>query len=652
MSSSATPRHDLWIFAFLALVCTAVFFSYRLGLPGDFVFDDHPNLQELSAHGGVQDLDRLKRYLDESFAGPTGRPVSMLTFLIDARQWPADPGRLKYKNILLHILNGLLLFAWLKLALEQARLGWSRLEILWGSALTAALWLAHPLQVSTVLYVIQRMAELSTLFVFLGLLGYLAGRRLLATEPRRGYALMSLSVIVCTALATFSKENGALLPVLVLALEYTLLSRSASRPAWKWRAVFLWLPGIAIAGYLIRTGLQDPTHVLAMRGFTPVERLLTETRILVDYLYQWFVPHPTTLGLFRDDVQPSHSLTAPITTAYASAFILALLAAAASLRKRAPLFSAAVLFFFTGHLIESTVVPLELYFEHRNYLPAALLFLPVAGGLVRLHARHPQWARLATTTAVLGLLGMLAFRAEAWGDRTRLYLHWAERNPGSARAQLAASNVLQKTVNSAAATELLQRAAQRHPESLTIRLQLLRLLARNARHIDPALLDQVIHNARRGRLHSESILAAQRLTTDVLSGGTRTIQPQWLIQLWQAMAENPNNRVTGTFTARIEHETGRVYAYLEETERALEHFDLSLDKSPRVEAAIMQAAVLATYEQYCPALERLQRAESLLDTDREAALRRPYYLKEIQRLNEIMGLDAARAGQQCAGGHA
>jgi tetratricopeptide (TPR) repeat protein len=43
-----------------------------------------------------------------------------------------------------------------------------------------------------------------------------------------------------------------------------------------------------------------------------------------------------------------------------------------------------VLFFFLNHAIESTVFPLELIFEHRNYLPSLFLFLPIASYLVLL----------------------------------------------------------------------------------------------------------------------------------------------------------------------------------------------------------------------------------------------------------------------------
>jgi tetratricopeptide (TPR) repeat protein len=46
--------------------------------------------------------------------------------------------------------------------------------------------------------------------------------------------------------------------------------------------------------------------------------------------------------------------------------------------RKAPLIAYSILFFFINHIIEGSVIPLELVFEHRNYLPSAFVFVPVA----------------------------------------------------------------------------------------------------------------------------------------------------------------------------------------------------------------------------------------------------------------------------------
>ena len=68
----------------------------------------------------------------------------------------------------------------------------------------------------------------------------------------------------------------------------------------------------------------------------------------------------------------------------------------------------ALLFFFLNHIIESTVLPLELIFEHRNYLPAMFLFLPIAAGLQGLYDNCAFKKRPVMAGALAGLLAAFA----------------------------------------------------------------------------------------------------------------------------------------------------------------------------------------------------------------------------------------------------
>lgn len=118
-------------------------------------------------------------------------------------------------------------------------------KIAWIALLTAGFWLLHPLMLSTTLYVIQRMAQLPLLFSLLAIIGYFKGRGLLAVYPIKAYLIMTLSIGLGTILATFSKENGALLPLLILVIEFCNPNKNY-KPMWQWRAVCLWLPSLAI----------------------------------------------------------------------------------------------------------------------------------------------------------------------------------------------------------------------------------------------------------------------------------------------------------------------------------------------------------------------------------------------------------------------
>ena len=87
----------------------------------------------------------------------------------------------KVVNLVLHLICGWVLFITVALLLRiMADSNLTQLnstEQFYTAAVTSALWILHPLHVSTVLYSVQRMAILATLFSLLGIYFYLAMRR-------------------------------------------------------------------------------------------------------------------------------------------------------------------------------------------------------------------------------------------------------------------------------------------------------------------------------------------------------------------------------------------------------------------------------------------------------------------------------------------
>jgi len=264
-------------------------------------------------------------------AGPAGRPISMATFLLDREAWPDDPARFKRTNVLLHLLCGLLL-GWLALQCARAlKLGAERAS--WLATLASGLWLLHPLWVSTTLYVVQRMTILSALFQLAGLTAYVAQRRRLAAveASQIPVRLTALAAILgsFTILAFLCKENGALLPLLALVLEVTVLRNVSVGPSPKWFRAWaltvLGTPAIAIVGYLVHVAVTAGTQSISYRGFTIAERALTECRILAQYLWAIIVPRLETTGIYHDDVPVSTGLLHPPTTAASLLLIVLLL---------------------------------------------------------------------------------------------------------------------------------------------------------------------------------------------------------------------------------------------------------------------------------------------------------------------------------------
>jgi hypothetical protein len=326
--------------SFLLVLCLS-FSVYSIGLKGNFLFDDYPNLQDLGTYGVIDSWDKVKAFVSNGFAGPTGRPVSLASFLIDANTWPADPFSFKYTNLMIHLLNGLLLF-WSTLLLLQYY-KYKSDQATWMAVVAASVWVLHPYFVSTTLYVVQRMAQLALLFSLVGIIGYLKGCLVIHYQPRKAYALMTIFLVLGTLLATFSKENGALLPLLILVIEFCNPHKN-NKPIWQWRAIFLWLPSLAIV-MLLAKYITFSDNPWPNRNFNMIERLYSEARIVTEYLYNLFIPQIELKGLYQDGFLVSKSITQPISTLYSIFFLFILLSSAFYLRKNYPLYALAVLFF-------------------------------------------------------------------------------------------------------------------------------------------------------------------------------------------------------------------------------------------------------------------------------------------------------------------
>ncbi|MDA3877249.1 MAG: hypothetical protein PF483_09185, partial [Halothiobacillus sp.] len=248
-------RTDWKVWTTGVVLLALAYMIYMPGLSGAFLFDDLSNLNPLGETGPIRHAWQAWAWITSGFAGPTGRPIALASFLLDTNTWPTPPEVFKQTNVIIHLINGFFL-AGLSHALARG-LGVSARRASWVAILAAGFWLLHPFWISTTLYIIQRMAMLAALFVFAGLWSYVHGRlQLQAGKPISAYVWMSLGLGVCTLLATFSKENGALLPLLAWVIEVFVFDtegRAAQQTGrgfiW-WRRLFVMLPSLLLLGYL------------------------------------------------------------------------------------------------------------------------------------------------------------------------------------------------------------------------------------------------------------------------------------------------------------------------------------------------------------------------------------------------------------------
>lgn len=484
------------------LACGLIFFAvlgavlllYLPGLSGSFLFDDFSNLEGLKDLGSDPPLSQLLQFLSHGISSPSGRPISLATFALQAADWPESPEAFLRVNLLIHLLNGALLFwSFLILGRLLQMPGRSSLYI---PLVAATLWLVAPIQASAVLYVVQRMTELSATFVFSGLLLYLTGREAAATgkNPRIAAAWMSLGLFWGTGLGALAKENAALMPLLVVVLEFTLLAR-VPRPAfWRtWAGVFLALPVAALVAYLlIKTSLLADGY--ALREFTAWQRLMTEARVLFLYLHKLLLPWPSAIRLLYDDFPASASLMQPWTTLASVLALTGLVGLALRLRKAAPWFAFAVFWFLAAHLLESTVLPLELVFEHRNYQAAAGVWFGVAAALSmawnQASGVHFRAVLAAFLAAYLALLSVVLWQISVlWGRPFEMAARWSERQPDSKRARTEFIGALAGRGYPLEAAKIAEDAARHWPDDALFHFTIMQLACPDPRIELPPLAE-------------------------------------------------------------------------------------------------------------------------------------------------------------------
>lgn len=438
-----------WMLSTLALLCML---AYAAGLSGGFQFDDYPNIVNNSALRtiGHAPADWLAIALSSDTTA-LRRPLSMLSFGLNVAWFGMHPLAFKLVNLLIHLLNGALIYAVGRrlarhlLGDDSRHPGITPENI---ALLAAGLWLLHPLNVSGVLYIVQRMNELAVLFTLAGLLCYAEGReRMLRGE--HGLRLALGGLLCFGLLAVLSKENGALIVAYALVIEATCYRFTTPRHHENavLKAFFFLSVALPIALFLAYLALHSHwlPNSYAVRNFTLYQRLLSEARILCDYLLWIFVPVPAWMGLFHDDIATSTGLLSPWTTLPSVVFLIALIAAAWKWRRSSPGLAFAVAWFLIGQSMESTILPLELVFEHRNYLPMAGLLLGVVCLLASWIPR--QWpARtlgIACAALLLGMAGLTAVRAASWGGSALSQaLAEVQHHPDSSRTQYEAGRAI------------------------------------------------------------------------------------------------------------------------------------------------------------------------------------------------------------------
>jgi len=585
------PPSGRFIFGALLLVLVALTVCiYWPGTHGGYVLDDYANIVGNSAvHVRSLTLPNLLGAAFSTQSGPLDRPLSLVSFALNEYFWGPAPYSMKVTNIIIHCVNGLLVYAVaIQLLLAYRR---QREEVLsentarWTALAVTAAWLLLPINLTSVLYVVQRMTSLSGTFVLAAVALYLSGRvRMLDERP--GLWMIWAGTVVFGGLAVLAKESGALLPVYLLVIEGTLF-RFARADGTRDRRLYIFflltllVPGLAGLAWQLPhiPGLFAHTS----RPFTLAQRLLTEPRVVVDYIAWSLAPTLGTLSLYHDNFPLSKSLLNPPSTLLAILVILLLLGLAVTQRRKRPLLSFGIFWFFAGQLLTATVFNLELVFEHRNYLPSLGLVLALFSIIL---LEPPTRLIKARASLVVGLIVMYALitfiRAETWANPIRYSVIEAAAHPESPRATYELGRtylVLAKTPHSPffpLAVKALEHAMIVPGSSILPEQGLLWLYARFHKPIPAVWWQSADRKLARARVSAQDKNALASLVNCQLAGECDFPKPQMMKLLHTALNNNPDNPEVITIDANY------VLNVLREPEQARALMLLTIKKAPKV----------------------------------------------------------------------
>ncbi|MFH1216149.1 MAG: hypothetical protein V1706_06585 [Pseudomonadota bacterium] len=412
----------------LSLCSVLVFFLYGNTLTGEFLFDDLrliPNnpairLQELTLGGLAK-------------AAFTTRPVAMVSFALNYYFHQYAVAGYHVVNILIHIATGIFLYFFIKSTINlpslKDRYGHNRYLAL----VVALVWMVNPLHTQTVSYIVQRMNGLAAMFYILSMLCYVQARIADGQPVKR--TLLSACCGLSALFALGSKEIAATLPFFILLYEWFFFQEMSRK--WLRTASFILAAILVATGALFFLFPQFLPAGILTKGYEPYpftmgQRLLTESRVVMLYLGLLFFPHPSRLNLDYD-FPVSYSLFQPSTTFLSILCILSLILVAVCIASREPLLSYCILWFFGNLVIESTVIPLDLVFEQRTYLPSMLVILLVVLLVERFWRVYPLPKLIAFFLVVAVCSFWTVERNRDWSNALTMMIDNAEKSPDKAR---------------------------------------------------------------------------------------------------------------------------------------------------------------------------------------------------------------------------
>ena len=550
-----TKAFNLFVIISLLATLGLTLAIYWQGLSGPFLLDDFTNITP----NYVDDFDKdeILYVVTHNTSGVLGRPASVLSLLVSGIVHGPVPWGYKYHNLMLHLLNGLLILWILFRLLPHFNLQLTQQKIYFIAGATAACWLIHPLMLSTVLYSVQRMAELSSFFTLTALLSYIFARESAPESSIRHYFLAYILFPLFLMLSLLSKENGSLIPFYLLAIEFTayrfrFTNRQARNKVLIFLGLFAALP-ILLGGVYVLTHLDSLLNY-STRDFTLPERLMTQLHVVAFYIKLILLPALSDMSLFHDGWRLTEQLD--VLTIFLFLCLCGLIGLGIYVRNKAPVISFGIAWFIISHLLESTFLSLELVFEHRNYLAAmGLLFMLFYYLFTLTKARMNAFI----TCIIMALFTfMTAVRANEWRDAELIYSLAVNDHPDSIRAQTAYASILYNKGDIQSAISHIDVVIDLDKTEFGSILQKMVYLCVTEEDLSD-LYTEAYSRAGAYPASPFSFNGIDALHAIVRDGKCPGIQLNQVLELIQVAISQPDNQINKEFLGYLQRQAGQIY---------------------------------------------------------------------------------------------
>lgn len=432
----------LWSLVAAAVICSTILLAYSNTLHSPWIFDDTPNiLQNPTLH-----IDNLQPatlwstfFAEPRDPGKMYRPIPCFTFAINWYFSQTDTTGYHVVNIIIHCLCALVLYGTVILLLSipffDGRFTTRQKQLV--ALATALLWGLHPVQIQAVTYIVQRMTSLAALFFLCAFYFYLRFRL------RHGFSFLVLALSLgFYLLAMLSKENTFIFPLSVLLAEFCFFRNASDKTSkiirYSISVCVALVVGYALYYFSISYSFNTFFSPLHHTPFSIYQRLISQPSVILFYISLLLFPHHGRFSISHDMVLQD-SFFEP-TVLLSTASIGLLVTGSLILIRKAPLLSFGILFYFVNHLVESSVIPLEPVFEHRNYLPSFFFFLPlttfVVEAIYKYKKTKPDFSTMVAvgTVMCLAALGWNTYQRNiVWKTKLSLWEDARQNAPNNAR---------------------------------------------------------------------------------------------------------------------------------------------------------------------------------------------------------------------------